>query len=301
MRQENLENRYQAFLASLAYPYEKEYIDYVGMNLNSIPEEPCCFKMYYSDHCNCEEGHPLIDYLSEQGMLGYMEIVQDTGKKRFRCDIRLQNRTNENMEKLFDRLRADENVFAENEELIRRLAKMKITDVPECDMASMYFMGFVSGENGMELLKLHYINRYSEDPNVLYKNIQYRDEEYLIFLENSGVEEFGVLAERARKLLKECGGHLWMTGLDVDRDGRKKYKIYIKYPKNLMEGLRRILKNEDSCKNILEKAEYQAEWVKTHRELELEGVALCMDTDGVFSINYYYDLKSENINLGYEC
>lgn len=291
---ETIEMSYQEFISNLTYSFEYHNIDYIGISLDAFTKSICGFKIYWSDHCTVEKEHWLTEWLRDQNMAQYVETVEHGGRTgKYQTDIRLQNRTDENMEHLFAILNQKEKIFSENESLIRSISRMPIAKEEKYEYASLYFLGMIFREKEKsEMLKFHWINRICKDTNRLYGDIMYDDLHFLNYLRALGIDPYNRLICRAEDIIRNCQCHLWMTGLDLAEEGWKKYKIYIKYPRNIYQVLEQnFLCGDIGCHVIAQKVRALETWIQGHTELQLEGTAFCTDTNGADSVNLYYGIQ----------
>lgn len=298
---ENLEKAYQKFLSDLTYPFEFHNIDYIGISLDMHADPFCRFKIYWSDHCSVDKDHWITEWLKEGKMAQYIETVEHSGRTgRYQTDIRLQRRTDENMEKLFTVLKERECIFSENESLIRKISGMPITRTSGYQYASLYFLGMIFQEKEQcEMLKLHWINRLCKNTDRLYGDIDYDDAHFLNYLRGLGITPYQKLADLSETTVRQCRCHLWMTGLDLAEGGWKKYKIYIKYPKDIYTALEECFsREEDDCRVMAEKAQILEKWIQMHPELVIDGAAFCTDTNGQNSVNLYYGIQESYFENG---
>lgn len=174
-----------------------------------------------------------------------------------------------------------------------KISGMPITSMSGYQYASLYFLGMIfQKKEEYEMLKLHWINRLCKDTDRLYGDIDYDDAHFLNCLRGLGTTPYQKLADLAETTIRQCRCHLWMTGLDLAEGGWKKYKIYIKYPKDIYNALGKCFsREEDDCRVMAEKAQILEKWIQMHPELELDGAAFCTDTNGRNSVNLYYGIQ----------
>ena len=187
------------------------------------------------------------------------------------------------MEALFSWLAGKTELFEQSKEEVLQLAQMKMTDLSEHDYCSIYHLGITEKRSIIDSLKWYFFTKWCENPNKPAKNSEYRDAYYLNYLKETKCAEYEWLVECSEKILEYCSGHLWMIGLDIKNNCYRKYKIYIKIPSDAYEKLSEALDGNLGNQVIeLEK------WHQTHPEFEFNGMAICLDTEGVLSLNAYY-------------
>lgn len=261
---------------------EKENIDFFGINMVDAEENDFIYKIYQAQKTSKNRNHPLVDFVFQKGMLRYFADVQDSeNPERTRIDISLYQRTDKNVQELFHYLQEIVPFFEKNKKQVELVSKMKITDVPDYQFASLYHVGLIEDKKIPEILKFHFFTRWCENPNHHTKE-GYRDEVYLDYFRSIGIEVYEELAQKANYLLQKCGGHLWMAGMDLSSD-KIKYKIYLKNVKDAYQYLTGIL-GESGKKRLME----INQWNEKHKECRLAGVAVAKDSDKVSSLNLYY-------------
>lgn len=283
----DLGEEFRAFCASLEEPPVRQAVDFLGINVSDDTAAKPVFKIYYSRKFSGEERHPVQKMLSERGMLRYCSMVRDTvNRSCVRLDLALKERTDRNMEWLFEQLTCLTTLFREGEGEIRELARMQITDREQHRNSTLYHLGFTEQDEEITLLKCHFLTRWCPDPDQPGKDSEYRDRNYLEYLKNCKIAAYVELAGLAETTLNQCGGHLWMAGLDMGAAGYRKYKLYIKQPSMLYERLPGIL-----GKTMAEPLKASRRWHQAHPEYGCEGAAFCVDSDSVHSLNLYYGWK----------
>ncbi len=287
----NLKTDLDRFICSNSSDFEEKRVDYLGVNIFPDEKKQSVFKIYYNDSASRTKSHPLIDFLKRRGMIRFLTMVQDrTDPHRLRFDVGLKNRTNENMLEVFKWLSEHTWMFERNSSEIRKLSAMKATELENHDFAALYFLGFISYDEEIAVLKCHFFNRICEDPDVLHKNFIFSDEYYLSFLSNSSIGGFAELSDLLKKALRHCGGHLWMTGADYTVTSSEKYKIYVKNPDNPYTGLMAVF-GEEKDRHLCEQIRNLMEWNDLHREYFCEGFAVCLDMEAAVSVNFYFRQK----------
>ncbi len=281
-----MQEQFERFFENRNIDLDTGVVDYLGINISDSSEN-IEFKAYYEFEKNTDNCD-LVYFLNENDLIKYFSIVlsdKDLSLKRY--DIGLKNRSNLNMEKLFDFLSFNVPFFNIFSEEIRFLAKMKISNNCNNIYSSLYFLGFEDVDNKVDLLKLHFLTRKCEETSVSHKSYKFDDIYYLNYLKNTKNTVMLNLIPFAEEALHICGGNLWMIGFDCNKTNEYKCKIYIKKPSYcydaLIEVCEKMFKNE-----IIERIELVKEWNRINHKYEIEGIALCLDSNNVFSINFYY-------------
>lgn len=286
-----LKTKFDGFILQNRQAFIDRRVDYLGINIASDLNRELIFKIYYNDKFSRTQSHSLIHFLEKNGMVRYLTMVQDQKEPHgLRFDVGIKSRTNKNMQKVFEWLDKNTQIFKIYCKEVRKLSSMKVTDLENYDYAGLYFLGFVSIDEKISVLKCHYFNRICENPDVLHKNITFADDYYLDFLSNTGIQEYTDLVVVMDKALEYCGGHLWMSGSDYALSGSRKYKIYIKEPNDLYEGLLKAF-SANVYETLRKRIINVMNWNQQHEEFYCEGFAVCKDEQAVVSINFYFRIK----------
>ena len=275
------------FVAQHSEDYAQKRVDYLGVNLGG--EEPL-FKIYYKNNYTSarSEGRQssLIDLLRERDMINFLTLAEDTGDcQRYRYDIGLKNRTDENMEALFAWLKEHVAVFSQREDEIRKLAAMRVYSEEEFRLAAMHFLGFIDQAGQVTALKCHYLCWMQKDLSSLRGH--FPDDYYLSCLEQSGIPVFQRLCPLVRDVLGRCGGHVFMAGTDYWLTGERKDKIYITDPVFLYQGLAEAFGQEQDPR-LLRQLEELMRWDDAHPRFYCAGLAMALDDRDRLTINFYY-------------
>jgi hypothetical protein len=278
---EDLKKQYQDFIENLKEPLDRKSIDYLGVNVFEKKKEPV-FKIYYATKASPCRDHPLISYLYARDMLRDFEMVKDTISSTYlRLDMAIKHRNNTNIQMFLDQLKDYSDLYCECKDEVYQLAKMKITDSPEYQYASLYHLGITQENERTESLKWYFLTRWCQNPDQPGRNSEYRDAYYLDYLTDTEIFEYQILVKYVNRILEGAPGHLWLIGMDVKTASYRKYKIYIKDLQISYEQLEELLDGR------IKFAEVES-WHQEHSEFELEGIALCLDTEGDFSVNLYF-------------
>ena len=246
-------------------------------------EAPIKFKVYQNRTPEKQKQHFLMKFLTNRKMLRHYEEVEDSSnKEQIRLDIALKNRTDENMQGLYDCLTARVPFLTKERALTEQLAKMPMTSKPCHHYASNYHIGLVEKNQQVETVKFYYLTRWCGDQPDTPKNDGYMDETYISYLLNMQNTYFDVIAAKVQRFLQAYKGNLWMIGLDIGENQRK-YKIYVKNTENFYKGLSDILSKEMAAK--LKNVE---SWSSKNPDWKPAGFALAYDSNYVESCNLYF-------------
>lgn len=263
--------------------YDKESIDFLGFSFMEKKEAPIKFKVYQNRTPEKQKQHFLMKFLTNRKMLRHYEEVEDSSnKEQIRLDIALKNRTDENMQGLYDCLTARVPFLTKERALTEQLAKIPMTSKPCHHYASNYHIGLVEKNQQVETVKFYYLTRWCGDQPDTPKNDGYMDETYISYLLNMQNTYFDVIAAKVQRFLQAYKGNLWMIGLDIGENQRK-YKIYVKNTENFYKGLSDILSKEMAAK--LKNVE---SWSSKNPDWKPAGFALAYDSNYVESCNLYF-------------
>lgn len=292
-QQQKLESAYAEFMGQFEPEGLKEKTEYVGANLSiKNGNLHVDYKLYFNTKASLEEHHPVVDSLKERGMLRAVTRIHDTVHGNCdRFDLGLAKRTKENMEYFLKVMSEHSTVMGEHLDEICLLNQMKISEKPEDAYAALYFFGFLEKEGNVEAIKTHFLTRFCADADRISINDRYEDAYYLQFLTETGIEPFEKMIPPIKTILEVSGGHLWMVGVDYFQKGRIKYKIYVKKRgPELYHALRLAIKDTGLLEKAvlvdsLESLEY---WHGQHQELKVDGIAVGLDEQGKWTLNFYY-------------
>lgn len=286
-----IEKAFNNFKNDLDLPIDMGVVDYIGINIaennNSLYE----FKIYYAEEFSLGITHPFIDFLFEKKMLGYRERVNNEKNGIKRIDIALKNRNNKNILSMFEWLTVNTSMFAKIQAEVKRLAQMKITELRDFNYSSLYHVSFVAQNEKIKVIKFHFLNRICQDPDILGINIRYDNGYYSDYLSMCNLFNFGKVLNAVNLFIKNHGGNLWMTGVDyTDNSDYLKYKIYIKDISDFYGALTDtfLLIGFDKTSGIIQKIKCVEEWNKEHSEFICVGVAIGVDVQDEFIINFYF-------------
>lgn len=287
---QKIEQIYKVFVYKENIGSKKEDIEYLGINLSSDKSDPE-FKVYYKDKYSRKALHPIVEELEQRGMIRTLTQIIDTknGNCR-RYDIGLGNRTNDKMEMLFEKFDQLAPFCTEYKDEIKTMSQMKICENLEYAFAALYFWGFIEINDEIEAMKMHYLTRICEDPDKIGKRIAFDDAYYLKYLEDTEIPQFKELLSTIKPAVTGNDDILWMIGTDYFKHGNHKYKIYFKTPADTyMNKVKRVLQEaEGERKKLAVLLETLEKWLVYRTELSMDGVAVCLDKKGCWSLNFYF-------------
>lgn len=286
-----IEKTFERFATNADLPLDMGIVDYIGVNISESYPDSYEFKAYYAEEFSQSVTHPFIDFLIENEMLFYREKVNNEENGIQRIDISLKNRSNLNILEMFAWLTENTTMFARVRAQVEKLAQMKITEQRDYDYSSLYHVSFVARNEKIEVIKFHFLNRMCQDPEVFHANIRYDNAYYLEYLFQCNLINFGKILNFVNLLIMNHGGNLWMTGADyTDDNDYLKYKMYVRDVSDFYGALMNtfISIGCDENAEILQKIRCVEAWNQHHSELICVGVAIGVDAQDKFIVNFYF-------------
>lgn len=196
-----------------------------------------------------------------------------------RYDIALKNKTDDNMEFIFDLLNRKKSFFQAYEDTIKEISSFCYTPKSNHKYKSFYHFG---ADEKSEIFKF-YFKMYDGIRNDVTYLDRKNDFEYIDFLGKTAFNNFNALIPVAHNILQYDNCSLWMTGLDISKNGIEKHKIYIKAKKKIYAYLQSVFNNI-----FYNQIESIAVWNESNPRYRLSGVALGIDKTGKVTLNLYY-------------
>ena len=289
-----LDQIYNEFRARHTDVQNQEFVEYLGINFSEEGDTPPVFKAYYTTAKSIQQIPAVLQPLMDRDMIHALNKIDDTVNRGcVRYEVGLKKRTNINMA-FVDHWIGE--LFPEIEphrDEINRFYSIKCVDDEEYQHASLYFLGLIIDTESPSIsktkaIKLHYLLRQCSDPDRIGREYKVDIPYFLGVLADLKIPEIGQLCDLVGALLEVAGGELWMAAVDYYRNDLNKYKIYIKKFSGTIydEMISRfhILGRPHLAEQI---AVYQ-DWIFRHPELERYGIAFCLDTQKVWSVNFYH-------------
>lgn len=286
----NLDNEIDKKLSEI-YPEQvikdaqKGVMEYLGMNISENPNNDIQLKIYYENHPsrdlynNSENKDPLIDFLYEKNMITGLEIVHDKKNKGLtRYNIKLKNRYTNNMLELFSFMEKNIEFFAKYKNEILNFSKLKYSEKPDNDYASLFFMGVEKNNSEVSILKLYWI-----------KHPEF-EKEYIQFLKECGISQLEELLPITFEVEKNCGGNFIITGINYNKEFSEKHKYYIEYPTNLYDGLIATFPDNNE---LIKKINLIRDWHEIHTEFFCDGFAIGKDAQNQIVLKFYFMFKKD--------
>ena len=292
---EYIETAYRDFCTKQKFYSGSISSEFLGINLNNNLSIPVSFKRYYRVTKYFIDKNIFIKRLDNRKMIHAINFVDDTlNDDIIRYEIALTRRTNENMNLLFSELKniLPNEINADMKYTTNLLSNISITDKVNYKMAAIFFIGFVEkeiykGVFDIKTFKIYYILRHCLDPDNIGKNYKIDNIFFLKNIEDSGVIFFTKLVSIVKLLIYDSECDLWLLGIDFSLNNTK-YKIYIKpHNINIYKNLAKIFLQMGEILLSQQILGYE-EWIVKHPELERYGLALCIDSHSILTINLYH-------------
>ena len=282
---ENIENEYRKIIKQDKIPQK---IDFLGVNI----EKTIIMKLYLES--NTDNNNEFIISMTKKGIVGIINDVKDNcnfNKKRY--EMQLINRTKDNMSWLYLFLARKYRFSARQRDKIRILEQLKSDS--EKRISALYFLGFISSENNknvIECLKFHYLLRTCKNANSINKDY-YIDAKYVFeILRQTDNVHFGFLIDIVKPLVEKNLVELWIAGIDLFSANKEKFKIYFKLRGDILDILITILQDNKLFELEMQIKKY-IQWNKLHKELNLYGMAICIDSNKNVSMNFYNKITTK--------
>lgn len=281
-----IEVLYNKFLLNNKIEYDISNIDFLGLNIFQQSQEfPVEFKAYYQPQDIIKiksEDTEVIRFLYENNMIKFRCPVRGTQINR--SYVVLKNLSNLNLKNFKNKLLE---IFPEFEKKLEEIPAI----MPEKNKQHLpiHILGIKSNRQYGEALNLEWMLRDYLDYEA--NKYKYNDEYYINYIESLKSKEFNYLITFIKKMygdVIESGRmHLWLMAIDYFTNDISKYKLYLKideYNLKIPNLVRKYFEDTNYTNIIISVNEF----IKMHSELKLYGVAICIDTNSMKSINMYF-------------
>lgn len=291
-----LEQLYQDFCINLNIFCRSSPVEFIGINLNNNINKPYSFKRYYRINRKDIPLSFFIKNLNERKMIHSINCIDDSlYRKVIRFEIALANRVNENMDWLFVTLKdiLPDIINKNLNNILQKLSPIKITGDKLYEKAAIFFIGFIMNNEYSSLMdihafKLYYLLRHCSSTNDIGSNFIFDNDFFISKLKRSGIKQFIILSDIIKQLIKISGCNLSIAAVDFLRNGTMKYKIYIKdcHTETYIT-LAELFTSIGEYYLANQIIEYN-NWITTHLELKQYGIAVCIDSNSLYTINIYH-------------
>ena len=289
-----LELAYQRFQEENKECQSPTEIEYLGLNFYEDSSISPVFKLYYTTTKSIENVSPLLNPLFSRSMIHALNKINDNSNAGCdRYEVGLKNRTNQNIEFVFHYLHWMMPELAEHRTELEALSRIKCTDLKNYIYAALYFVGMIVNVTNQpfpdtKAIKLHYLLRKCADPDKIGKNYIVNNQYYLKLLSTLKIPEFQKLSSFMDELLKASHAELWMAAVDYYKYGISKYKIYLKNfsPQIYTAIIKQFY--DLGYSHLANQVGVYVQWINHHPEKERYGIAVCLDSDDHWSINFYH-------------
>ena len=266
-------------------------IDFFGINISESIGEAITFKLYMTTEVSRNVTLELLKPLYERDMVSALNLVNDNiNTDKIRCEVGLRNRTNDNMLFLFNWLK---NGIKEKNRLneIDEFSKIKCCDDSDLRFASMYFLGLIADKNycgKFDAVKLHYILRHVSDANKIGRNYTADNKRTIKELKSVNLPWIQRIISVIEPLLEIGSTELWIAAADYYIGHNNKYKIYVKNIDDRFYN-QLYLRFKKININISDSLKMTVDWIKSHPEYTVYGMAVCLSENYKWSLNFYLD------------
>lgn len=290
-----LEYYYQKFQDDNPVSRHASDVEYIGVNFSDdVAVGRPVFKAYYTTERSFENVDQILSPLMDRNMIHGLNRIDDTiSDRRIRYEIGLQNRTNQNMEFIYKWLLSMSQESKNHREELAEFCKIKCTQSDDYKYAGLYYIGLIADMNvygslDTKAVKYHYLLRHCSNPDKIGKNYIVDNEFFFNILHDIQIPEIQQITLFLKELLDRGLGELWIAAVDYYKGNFSKYKIYFK---NFSPRIYDIMVKKFTaigCTNLAEQIETYTHWICFHPELERYGIAVCLDSNGVWSVNFYH-------------
>lgn len=279
------ETQYKTFYSEHTDLSTFENIDFFGVNFS---EEEIIFKLYYTSTKVCPE---LFEPLNQKKMIGNLNVVKDTmNSNKLRYDIGLINRTNGNMQFLYQWIDVLYPEIKQYREEIEKFYELKCSTDEQYKLAAMYFLGVITETENcsvVEAIKFHYILRMCSNTNKIGENYDIDNQKVLSTICKIGILEIEKIGYFLEKCLKNTKAELWIAAVDYYKHKSNKYKIYLKnFDDNIYDSLYNQLLSIGQ-EIVAFNVRFFKQWLHNHKEFSVYGLAICYSENNGWSLNFY--------------
>lgn len=271
-----------------------ELVDFLGINLSSDLKKTPVFKIYYTTKKSINDLPPLLDLFVEKQMIRAVNLVHDSiNEGKIRYELGLKNRTNQNMEAVYQWIYTASPETKKHKNEIEKLRTIQCTDDTKYRYAALYFLGIIadvqkSKSTKVNAVKLHYLLRHCNNSEKIGTDYIIDNKFYLKLLFEMSITEITEVATIIKKLLESVEGTLCIVAVDYYSRGYVKYKIYLKECGEAMCSRMVDIFAEKGLHILAQRIRCYVQWLHLHPELRLYGLAVCLDNLGSWSINFYH-------------
>jgi len=283
-----LEKMYSNILYSKNKKISIDEIDFLGLNIIDQIDNPFEFKVYFQPEDLCvksDKDHKVIQSAFEKNMVKCRCYVKSSLMSR--DYIVLKNKSEDNMRYLYENL-CKSNIYLKYD-FYKFPMLFPFKDLITNKTILLHMIGIKSDGLSGNIINLEWLLRdvFDEECN----KYNYNDKYFLNYINDTKILEFNTLLQIIKLYWKnkinEGVVHLWLMAIDYFSNGRKKYKLYLKgnnylNMSDVYISLTIFFEKNPNIVNAVKK------FLSYHTELQLYGLALCIDSTGKKSVNYYF-------------
>lgn len=286
-----LDELYRSFIEERNKRITADTVDFIGFNFNLSSNK---YELKeYAFPISCLENTPqtnnfIINYANSRNMVRFFWTARgfnsDNSQRYYIC---LMNRNNNNVLDLLNQLGSEYPVIKNNFTEIIKLSNMKICEDTLFQYSSFYLLAFKDSERfSSNTVGIEWLTRKCPDSDDIGFNYSYDDAYFSNYLEEIQINDFLKINDKLKPFVG-VDLHYWFFAIDYSGT-KKKYKIYLKGDRfsKLLPGIdvMKVLFPETKQRIIQEMDCF----IQAHKDLVFYGIALCVDTEENWSINYYF-------------
>lgn len=291
---DNLEQKYCEFRNKYFEAKNDENVEYFGLNFAEDQDSEPIYKVYYTTKKSRATIPNLLKVLEKRNMIRAINKIDDTiNKGCIRYEVGLGNRTNLNMEFIYNWI-FEQFSFVQSRKIeIEKFCNLKCSNLKDYRYAALYYIGMIIDfcspcQVNPKAIKLHYLLRECKNPEKIGKD--FLVDNVHIFEQLNELQIYGLhqLVYAVSKMLHNNEAELWMVAVDYYNNDVTKYKIYFKkFSESVYENMIAVFREFD-CIYLVTQVENYIKWISFHPELERYGIAICLDSNNKWSVNFYH-------------
>lgn len=269
---------------------ECRQIDFVGINLDGGKETYAGKKYYLKPKRNLS----LLPYQSDKffpyDCFSYFTPITDPeGIRNTNFDIRLKNRSSQNILHIMDNLEKNSEGFSEWRKEVLKFSSLPVNSNPDYYYSSLYYLCIVMHKGLPAMYKFHYLTRQCDDTDNISTG-RYNNELFYERIAVFNIPELMAFLPIIDHLLKNTDSDLWMVGSDYNlMDQIRKYKLYIKFNRETETEILSVLKKTLAYRGLTQFDDQIDNLCHLQKNsFRLYGLGVCCDSKQNLSLNFYY-------------
>lgn len=269
---------------------ECRQIDFVGINLDGGKELSAGRKYYLKPERNLSLLPYQYDkYFPYECFSYFTPITDPEGIRNTNFDIRLKNRSTQNILHIIDNLEKNSDGFSEWREEVLKFSSLPVSSDQDYYYSSLYYLCIVMYNELPAMYKFHYLTRQCEDTDNISTG-RYNNELFYEKIAGFNIPQLMAILPIIDYLLKNTDSDLWMVGSDYNfMNQTRKYKLYIKFNSGTETEILSVLKYILAFSKLTQ-FDYQIDNLCNLQKnpFGLYGLGVCCDSKQNLSMNFYY-------------